>query len=78
MQNRINRATMFLENVSIEKITEYRNAYLAFLLNDESFKYTINNIDYINRMNYFDNFISHLINNDQIFTPCKYYKYNEY
>lgn len=40
--------------------------------------YNINSEDYINRKNYYDNFVAHLINGEQIFTPCKYYNYNEY
>lgn len=78
MQNRINRANMFLENISMEKITKHRNKYIKFLLNNKNFEYGVDNIDYINRMNYFDNFVSHLVNKDQVFTPCKYYQYNEY
>ncbi|MBP3200077.1 MAG: hypothetical protein J6M39_00295 [Lachnospiraceae bacterium] len=78
MQNKINRASVFLKNISLEKINEYRNIYSIFLLNNNNFKYDKSDTDYINRMNYFDNFVSHLINGDQIFTPYKYYNYTEY
>ena len=77
-QGNINRAKEFLDNISLESINQYRTIYSDYLLDNDGFQYTLNDTDYINRMNYFDNFVLHLVNNDQAFTPCKYYKYNEY
>lgn len=77
-RNDINRAKEFLVNIPIEMIYYYRAVYLDYLLDENGFMYNINSEDYINRKNYYDNFVAHLINGEQIFTPCKYYNYNEY
>ena len=77
-KNIINRAKEFLNNITIEKINQYRELYSNYLQTNENFNYGPNNNDYINRMNYFDNFVFHLINGDQVYTPRKYYTYNEY
>ncbi len=76
--NVINRAEEFISNISIEKVMNYREYYSAYLQKDEKYNYSIDNSDYINRMNYYDNFVEHLTKLDQSFTPCKYFPYTEY
>ena len=76
--NKINRAEEFTSNISIEKVMNYREYYSAYLQKDEKRNYSLDNPDYINRMNYYDNFVEHLTNLDRSFTPCKYFQYNEY
>ena len=76
--NKINRAEEFTSNISIEKVMKYREYYSAYLQKDEKHNYSIDNPDYINRMNYYDNFVEHLTKLDQSFTPCKYFPYTEY
>ena len=76
--NTINRASEFLKNVTIEKINQYRILYSDYMLDENGFNYTEESKDYLNRMNYYDNFVEHLIKNDQDFEPSKYYIYTEY
>ena len=64
---------------------DYTDKVLKLLLNlyeginaKKKHNYSIDNPDYINRMNYYDNFVEHLTNLDQSFIPCKYFHYNEY
>ena len=74
----INRASEFLENITIERINQYRILYSNYMLDENGFNYTEDNKDYLNRMNYYDNFVEHLVNNDQNFESNKYYSYTEY
>lgn len=76
--NSINRAEEFAKIISIEKLNEYKNSYSEFLKTNIQYLYDEENPDYINRMNYFNNFLSHIINKEQTFTSGKYYKYSEY
>ena len=76
--NTLNRASEFLENVTIERINQYRILYSNFMLDENGFNYTEENKDYLNRMNYYDNFVEHLLKNDQNFESSKYYSYTEY
>ena len=41
-------------------------------------KYRSDKLGYINRLNYYDNFVEHLNNGENEFAPIKYYDYNEY
>jgi hypothetical protein len=74
----VNRAREFLSNISLEKILRYRDIYSNFLLTSNRYNLNVDSPDYINRMNYYDNFVAHLINGNQSFVPHQYYKYNEY
>lgn len=67
-----NRASEFLENVSIETIKEYRKIYSNFLYKDANHKYNKNDEEYIKRMELFDAFINHLNNREQSFDISKY------
>lgn len=74
-RGKINRAKEFIKNVGEETLQNNRKLYENYLTN----KYKDNDLkEYENRLNYFDNFYNHIINNEQIFTPCKYNKYKEY
>lgn len=73
-----NRASEFLLNIGIKELNKYRDSYSMFLKKNSHFKYDENNADYINRMNYFNNFLYHIINNEQNFVKCKYFQYSEY
>lgn len=77
-EDRINRAIEFRTHIPVETIMKYRNAYSHFLQKNKKFKYKDINEDYINRMNYYENFVSHIVNADHIFEACKYFKYHEY
>ena len=76
--NIINRANEFKTHISLDIISKYRDTYLNFLQKNTRFKYKITDEDYINRLNYFNNFVSHIVNEDQTFESCKYSKYHEY
>ena len=69
-----NRAKEFLTHISIGDLYEYRKNYDDYIKR----KYRSDKLGYINRLNYYDNFVEHLNNGENEFAPIKYYDYNEY
>ena len=53
-------------------------SFISIQFKENGFNYTEENKDYLNRMNYYDNFVEHLLKNDQNFESSKYYSYTEY
>ena len=63
-----------MTHISIGDLKKQRGEYIDYI----EPKYKKDNLEYINRLNYYDNFVEHLNNSENEFTPRQYYDYNEY
>ena len=66
--------TQVIKNITIGELKKQRREYIDYI----EPKYKKDNLEYINRLNYYDNFAEHVVESENEFTPQKYYDYIEY